>query len=78
MPATVTHVSRDAIEDTRRGLIYAVRVELARPSLRVHERDVVLSPGLSASVEIKTGSRRVIEYVLAPLLQHARESLRER
>lgn len=78
VPATVTHVSRDAIEDTRRGLIYAVRVELARPSLRVHERDVVLSPGLSASVEIKTGSRRVIEYVLAPLLQHARESLRER
>jgi hemolysin D len=33
---------------------------------------------MAVSVEIKTGKRRVIEYFLTPLMQHARESLRER
>jgi hemolysin D len=30
------------------------------------------------NVEIKTGERRIIEYVLSPLLKHQRESLNER
>ncbi|MGZ2746572.1 HlyD family type I secretion periplasmic adaptor subunit [Burkholderia stagnalis] len=78
VPATVSHVSRDAIEDEKKGLIYAVKVTLDRATLLVDGREVRLSPGMSGSVEIKTGTRRVIEYVLSPLLQHGRESLRER
>ncbi len=76
--AKVSHVSQDAIQDEKKGLIYSVRVVLMQPSINVAGRLVALSPGMSGSVEIKTGSRRVIEYVLAPLLQHGRESLRER
>lgn len=76
--ATVSHVSRDAIQDEKRGLIYAVRVALKQPSMIVQGKEVALSPGMSGSVEIKTGTRRMIEYVLAPLLQHGRESLHER
>lgn len=78
VPATVSHVSRDAIEDEKKGLVYSVRVTLDRATLPVDGREVALSPGMSGSVEIKTGTRRVIEYVLSPLLQHGRESLRER
>ena len=37
-----------------------------------------ISAGMSVSAEIKTGSRRVIEYVLSPLVQHAHEALNER
>jgi len=37
-----------------------------------------LTPGMSGSVEIKTGERRIIEYVLSPLITHSRESLHER
>jgi len=33
---------------------------------------------MAVTVEIKTGSRRVIEYVLSPLLRYRQESLRER
>jgi hemolysin D len=76
--ARVSHVSQDAIQDEKRGLIYAVKVSLLEPTMNIDGRQVVLSPGMSGSVEIKTGSRRVIEYVLSPLLQHTRESLRER
>jgi hemolysin D len=78
IPAKVSHVSQDAIQDEKKGLIYSVKVVLTQPTINVDGRKVTLSPGMSGSVEIKTGTRRVIEYVLAPLLQHGRESLHER
>jgi hemolysin D len=37
-----------------------------------------LAPGMSVTVDIKTGERRLIEYLLAPLLRYRDESLRER
>jgi hemolysin D len=39
---------------------------------------VNLSPGMAATVEIKTGSRRIISYLLSPLIRYNQESLRER
>jgi hemolysin D len=78
LDATVGHVSRDAIQDEKRGPVYAVRLVLHRPVLQVEGQAVPITAGMSGSVEIKTGSRRVIEYVLSPLVQHARESLHER
>ncbi len=75
---TVTQVSGDAIQDEKRGLVYAARVKLARTTLNVDGRTVNLTPGMAVTAEIKTGTRRVIEYFLAPLMQHGAESLRER
>lgn len=74
----VSHVSRDAIEDEKKGLIYGIKVLLDQTSIVVDGRDIPLSLGMSTNVEIKTGTRRVIEYVLSPLIRHGRESLRER
>ena len=78
VPAKVVHVSRDAIQDEKKGLIYSARIELDKSSLQVDERRVALSPGLSVNVEIRTGSRRVIESALSPLIRHQKESLHER
>ncbi len=74
----VTHVSRDAIADEKRGLIYSTKILLDRSAIHVDGRETPLSAGMSVNVEIKTGDRRVIEYVLSPLLRHKRESLNER
>jgi hemolysin D len=76
--AKVTSVSHDAINDEKRGLIYSTRVKMAKSTILVDSTEVKLSPGMAVSVEIKTGKRRVIEYFLAPLIQHTSESLRER
>ena len=76
--ATVTSLSRDAVQDEKRGLLYGVKVTLERSTLTVEGKKLPLSPGMSVSVDIKTGERRIIEYFLSPLLQHQRESLRER
>jgi len=78
IPARVIHISRDAIFDEKRGLLYSVIVALEKSSILVEGRDTKLSAGMSVNVDIKTGERRVIEYVLSPLLQLQRESIRER
>lgn len=78
IPARVLTVSNDAINDEKRGLIYAVRVKMERASLNVDGREVRLSPGMAVGIEIKTGRRRVIEYFLSPLMRYADESLKER
>ena len=78
LPAEVVSVSHDAIEDEKRGLIYAVRLKLQRSSMMIDGQRIALSPGMAASVEIKTGKRRLIEYFLSPLLTRVDESLRER
>jgi hemolysin D len=71
-------VSTDAINDEKRGLIYAAKVKLPRTTMPVENKIVNLSPGMAVTVEIKTGQRRVIEYFLSPLIEHVGESLRER
>lgn len=76
--AEVVSVSHDAINDEKRGLIYSIRAKMDGSSIDVGGTDVALSPGMAVTVEIKTDKRRVIEYFLSPLMQHAGESLRER
>lgn len=83
LPGKLTHVSRDAIEDDKqqdekKKLLYSVKMRLDASTLQVDGKPVALSPGMSVNVEVKTGTRRVIEYVLSPLLQQTHESLRER
>jgi len=57
---------------------YAARVSLDRTQMQVDEKLVNLSPGMAVTVEIKTGSRTIISYLLSPVLRYKQEVLRER
>src|SRR5262249_11208195 len=59
-------------------LNYSARVSLDRTQMQVEDKAVNLSPGMAVTVEIKTGQRRIISYLLSPLLKYRQESLRER
>ncbi len=74
----ITDVSDDAVSDENKGLIYKARVSLEQTAIQVGDKQLRLSPGMAASVEIKTGRRRLIEFFLAPLLKYKDESIRER
>lgn len=74
----VVTLSKDAVPIEKVGLVYTARVSLNRSTIRVEEKDIRLSPGMAVAVEIKTGKRRLIEYFLSPLVQAARNSVRER
>jgi hemolysin D len=59
-------------------LLYAARVALDRTHMQIEDKQIDLTPGMAVTAEIKTGSRRVIQYLLSPLLRYKQESLRER
>ncbi|MGA0588489.1 HlyD family type I secretion periplasmic adaptor subunit [Dyella sp. KRB-257] len=74
----VESVSHDAIQDEKLGLIYRARVRMKKTTLMIDGVAVNLTSGMSLTAEIKTGKRRVIEYILDPLRQGVTEAMRER
>ncbi len=76
--AELLNVSNDAVPDENLGLIYTSRVLLKQSAIQVGEKLINLSPGMSVTVEVKTGKRRLIEYIFSPLMQYVDESVRER
>ena len=78
IPGKVLNISDDAAAIEKVGLVYPTRVGMDRATIQVEGKQVNLSPGMAVAVEIKTGQRRVIEYLLSPLLKSVQESLRER
>lgn len=78
LPGRILSLSRDAVPVGDVGLVYTAQVALERTGLDVGGRTVGLSPGMSVTVEIKTGERRLLEFFLSPLLRGLDESVRER
>jgi hemolysin D len=58
--------------------MYAARVSLDKTRMPVDDKLVNLAPGMAVTVEIKTGKRRIIQYLMSPLLRYRQDSLRER
>ena len=46
--------------------------------MQIDDKLVSLSPGMAVTVEIETGKRRLIEYLLSPLLRYKQGAMRER
>lgn len=78
VPATVQLVTADAVTDEKRGAIFPARLVLSASRIDVDGKQIRLSPGMNVTAEIKTGQRRVIEYLLSPIQRAAGEGLRER
>jgi hemolysin D len=68
----------DTSEPKGQELNYSARISLDRTQMQVDERMVNLSPGMAVTVEIKTGSRTILNYLLSPLLRYRQVVMRER
>ena len=78
LDGNVATISRDAVQDERRGLLFTARIVVPDAKLQVDGEVLPLLPGMLASVEIKTGSRTLMEYVLSPVMKVTDEAGRER
>ncbi len=87
VPAKVSRVSADAVVDDKRAAngsgantnaIFPATLTLSQSSINIDGKQVRRTPGMNLTAEIKTGQRRVIEYLLSPIQQAGSESLRER
>jgi len=86
LPGKVAVVSRDSFVPSGKGdgsaaaeakPYYRVRVALSDTRLRNAPADFHLTPGMTATAEIKVGSRRLITYLLYPFMRGFDESFRE-
>lgn len=90
----VTDITRDAVEQPQAAApregeaaaqappqpasVYIARVALERTSIETERGETDIGPGMAVTAEIKTGRRRVIEYILSPLSRYVHEAARER
>jgi len=74
----IIDISADAIEDEKMGLLFPLKASMATDEINVNGKWVKLKPGMSVTVEIKTGTRRLMEFLLAPLMKGVSEGARER
>ena len=70
--------AQSSSEPKGQELEYAARVSLDQTHMQVEDKLVKLRPGMAVTVEIKTGTRRIISYLLSPLARYRHEALRER
>lgn len=60
------------------NLVFPVSIELEKSALEVDGQRIALSAGMTVSAEIKTGRRRVIDYLLSPIREVGSQAIRER
>lgn len=65
-------------EPAGQELVYSARVNLDTTQMQIDDRIVSLEPGMAVTVEIKTGSRHIIQYLLSPFRRHAHDAFREK
>jgi len=68
----------ESSEPKGQEFLYSARISLDKTQIQVDDAVANLSPGMAVTVEIKTGSRSVISYLLSPLLRYQHESMHER
>jgi hemolysin D len=60
------------------NLMFPVALKPAVFAIQTADKRYPLSPGMAVTVEIKTGSRRILEYVFSPLVETASKAMKER
>jgi HlyD family type I secretion membrane fusion protein len=73
----VTNIAKSSILDEKLGEIYPVLIELKKDTMRIDDKNIKLIPGMTCSVDIKIGKRRLIEYIISPMIRYKDEALRE-
>lgn len=64
---TVSKVSPNAVNEQNGKLVFPIQIRLKQRSVRTHDREVLLSPGMAASAEIVTRLKTVMSFLLDPI-----------
>lgn len=78
LQGTVTHVAPDSSTDENRAPYFRVIITTDKTYLGEEEGQLPITPGMQATVDIHTGQRSVLEYLIKPVLKLRHEAFRER
>ncbi|WIM06811.1 MAG: HlyD family type I secretion periplasmic adaptor subunit [Candidatus Nitricoxidivorans perseverans] len=75
LEATLEHIGADSVTDEKGNTFYIVRVRTTRPTLG---DNLPIIPGMVAEVDIITGQKSILSYLLKPVLRAKQMALTER
>ena len=81
LEGSVEQISADTIEDTKgdkKESFYKVKLRTQSATLAYRGEKLPIIPGMTASVDILTGKKSVLDYLLKPILKAKENALRER
>ncbi|WP_299773187.1 HlyD family type I secretion periplasmic adaptor subunit [uncultured Pseudoteredinibacter sp.] len=78
LKGNVTHISPDTIVDEEGESFYTVKVETEKAFLGSEDTPLPIIPGMTVSVDVLTGEKTVLDYILKPILKTKQLALRER
>ena len=76
--ANVSNAAPSGPSGQAQSFVFPVTIALDDATMKIDDSRVPLTPGMTVSVEIKTDTRRVIDYLLSPLAKVGSEAMRER
>nr|WP_260412734.1 HlyD family type I secretion periplasmic adaptor subunit [Pseudomonas cichorii] len=78
LPARLEMIGADTVTDDKGNSFYLIQVRTDRNHLGEDDRPLLIIPGMVATVDIITGEKSVMDYLLKPVLKGGSEALRER
>ena len=78
LKAKLEQIGADTITDEEGNTFYLIKLRTERSHLGTDEKPLLIIPGMVASVDIITGKKSVLSYLLKPIIRARAEALRER
>ncbi|MGX9738742.1 HlyD family type I secretion periplasmic adaptor subunit [Pseudocitrobacter corydidari] len=78
LKATLEQISPDTVTDKDGKSFYIVRLRTEKNHLGSDQKPLLIIPGMVASVDIITGRKTILAYLLKPILRAKAEAFRER
>jgi adhesin transport system membrane fusion protein len=78
LPAKVEQISADTIQNTKEESFYKVKLRTESNAIVYRGEKLPIIPGMTATVDILTGRKSVLDYLLKPILKARQNALRER
>jgi membrane fusion protein, adhesin transport system len=78
LPGKLEHIGADSVTPDKGETYFIIRVRTNANALHHKGRDLPIMPGMVAEVEIRTGQKTVLQYLLKPMTRMQQQALRER
>jgi adhesin transport system membrane fusion protein len=78
LEGVVEAISADTIEDDNGESFFKVKLRTQKNAITYRSEELPIIPGMTASIDILTGKKSVLAYLLKPILRAKQNALRER
>ncbi len=78
LDGVVEHISADTIQNEKGENFYVIKVRTKENALKYRGEMLPIIPGMTAQVDVLTGKKSVLDYLLKPILKAKQNALRER